>query len=240
MDTSQKDSEAKQEIQKCKGNPETALLAEYQALRDESLRCAQIISTTLWVGISGFAVTVGAGLAALKAHPLVLPLAMSFLCLQALGASTMLLAEVWKYGRVGCYIRKNIEACLVQREIGSDGKRLLNWEHWINNKRPMWFYVLSLLILQAPVLVAAFVLASFHFKVRCVYSAMTSMHAQLGRDKEWICVLFFIVIAEFLITFVISLKVLLSYRRDFKPKERFRLSRWFLCLLRRVRSASHL
>lgn len=192
-----------------------ALLSEYQALRGESLHSAQIIATTLWVGISGFAVTVGAGFAAIKAHPVVLPLAMGFLCLQALAASGMLLAEIWKYARIGSYIRSNIEARLApkegdkkgDKEGDKDNKRLLNWEHWIADKRPKWFYFLSLLLLQSPVLVIVSLLASFQGGVSSVCLTITSLHAQLGARKDWIYILLSIAGAELLVILVTGLVV---------------------------------
>jgi len=184
-----------------------ALLSEYQALRGESLHSAQIIATTLWVGISGFAVTVGAGFAAIKAHPVVLPLAMGFLCLQALAASGMLLAEIWKYARIGSYIRSNIEARLAPKEGDKDNKRLLNWEHWIADKRPKWFYFLSLLLLQSPVLVIVSLLASFQGGVSSVCLTITSLHAQLGARKDWIYILLSIAGAELLVILVTGLVV---------------------------------
>jgi len=129
--------------------PQAALLAEYQALRNESLQCAQIISTAVWVGVSSYVVTMSAVFAVLRYWPVALIPFLGLLCLQALAASMMFLFGVWKYARVGAYIREYIESRLIDTRTSD---KLLHWEHWIEDKRPKCFYVLSLILLQTPVL----------------------------------------------------------------------------------------
>jgi len=48
---------------------EDIYIEEYRALRAESLRCAQLISNTSWIGFSGFVLTAGAGEKILKENP---------------------------------------------------------------------------------------------------------------------------------------------------------------------------
>ena len=131
-------------------DPQSALLAEYQSLRSESIQIGQVISTTLWVAVSSYGVTGSAGLAILKYLPNMLTILLGLLCVQSLAASLMFLANIFKYVRIGSYIRKHVESRLIQET----GDRLLNWEGWVEKRRPKWYYVVSFLILQSPIFCA--------------------------------------------------------------------------------------
>jgi len=137
---------------------ERICLEEYRVLRDEGLRSAQIISTTVWIGISGFVVTVGVGAAIYREKPIVLPVIILLLFVQALASSVMFLSETWKYARVGKYIRNKIEKLFFSTDSPNEMNSPLYWEHWIADKRINWFYYLSLFVLQLPVLVTSLAL----------------------------------------------------------------------------------
>jgi len=88
------------------------VLEEYKALRAESLRCAQTVATTVWVGITGFLVTAAAAIAATRFvydHESLLLITLLLLVLQAFGASLMFLSDYWRFVRIGIYIRTKIE-----------------------------------------------------------------------------------------------------------------------------------
>lgn len=126
------------------------LLAEFKALRDESLRCAQLLSNAAWVAVTGYAVTIGAAAAFLGRsgaagrsvrEEMLLPATLALLCVEAMAISAMYLSELWKYIRVGAYIREHL--ALPTR-----------WEKWIQSHRAYELYIGSLTFLQLPVLVA--------------------------------------------------------------------------------------
>jgi hypothetical protein len=136
-------------------------LAEYKALRDESLRCAQLFANAVWVAVTGYAVTVGVGASFLgKAggngrqvrEDLLLTAVLCLLCIEALAISTMYLSELWKYIRIGTYIRQYIEPQLSEVQLD---RPPMNWERWIKKHRAKELYIGALTLLQLPVIVAA-------------------------------------------------------------------------------------
>jgi len=130
-------------------------LAEYKALRDESLRCSQIFSNAAWLAVTGYGATIGVGAAFLNKvgsnartvdEKLLLPATLCFLCLEAIAISAIYLAELWKYIRIGAYIRTEIEPALF-----ASPTLPMRWEAWITAHRTKEVYVFSLLLLQLPV-----------------------------------------------------------------------------------------
>lgn len=146
------------------------IIEEYKALRAESLRCAQTVATTVWVGITGFLVTAGASVAAtrfVREYDSLLLVTLILLVLQAFGASIMFLSDYWRFIRIGIYIRIKIEEQFETRfeetskDLGAQANtwRPIGWEHWIRGKRRAgWFPLASLFVLQLPA-VTTFVLA---------------------------------------------------------------------------------
>jgi hypothetical protein len=126
-------------------------IEEYKALRAESLRCAGIISNTVWLGITQFAVTIGAWEIVIKDNiEFRLPL-FSLLMLESLAATCMYLSELFKYVRVGYYISENIEKHFF---MTANDKHIIHqplfWENSIKTKRAYLIYWASLFILQMP------------------------------------------------------------------------------------------
>src|SRR4051812_17386159 len=78
-----------------------ARLAEYKALRDESLRCSQLLANAVWVAVTAYALTIGSIAAyigktgvnglAVEERTLV-PAAASLLCVEALTITVMYLS----------------------------------------------------------------------------------------------------------------------------------------------------
>lgn len=130
-------------------------MEEYKALRAESLRCAGTTSNTLWLGITQFSLTLGAwAIFARDSIEFYLPL-LIILEIESLAASCIYLGELWKYARVGHYIREKIENQILIYDTNNDiRKRPLFWENWIINRRVKWIYVFSLAILQIPFLIS--------------------------------------------------------------------------------------
>jgi len=125
-------------------------LAEFKALRDESLRSAQLLANAVWVAVTGYAVTIGAAAAFLGRagtggravrEEMLLPAILALLCLEAMAISAMYLSELWKYIRVGAYIREEL-------------KLPTHWEQWIEQHRAYELYLGSLMYLQLPVIIA--------------------------------------------------------------------------------------
>jgi hypothetical protein len=128
-----------------------ARLAVYEALRAESDRIAQLLSNAVWAGITGFGLTL-AGAAALADKvitPLIVPSAALLLCIQSLAISTVYASELWKYIRVGTYIRVYIEPYF---QILCGGVTApMRWESWIVKHRARALHTAALLFLQGPV-----------------------------------------------------------------------------------------
>lgn len=138
------------------------IIEEYKALRAESLRCAQTVATTVWVGITGFFITAGAAVAAtrfIREYDSLLLVTLILLVLQSFGASVMFLSDYWRFIRIGIYIRTKIEEQFESKieEVSEDLERQvttwrpIGWEHWIRGKRRAgWFPLASLFVLQLP------------------------------------------------------------------------------------------
>jgi len=136
------------------------VLEEFKALKQESLRLNQDIANTIWVGLSGFIVTIGASLILLNSNSIesFFTWIALILCLQALAAGSMFSFETQRYVRVGTYIRVKIEEHFFHGDGSNPYKNPLYWEHWIINKHSVWFYIISAAILQLPIIITAFLL----------------------------------------------------------------------------------
>lgn len=133
-------------------------LAEYQTLRSESDRISQFLATAIWVGLTGFALSIAAAgtlSSAGIARPKVVQVTTVLLVFQSLAISTMYLSELYKYKRVGGYIRTHIESRFGARLAKSE--RPLNWETWIEPQRSTALHISSFVFLQSPV-IGAFLL----------------------------------------------------------------------------------
>lgn len=131
------------------------VLEEFKALKQESLHLNQDIAKTIWIGLSGFIATLGAILVFLNYNNITafsIGIAL-ILCLQALVASSMLSFEIQRYVRVGTYIRVKIEEHFFYEDGSIPYKNPLYWEHWIINKHSVWFYIISTVVLQLPIII---------------------------------------------------------------------------------------
>lgn len=126
-----------------------AKLAEFKALRDESLRCTQMLSNAVWVAVTGYAATVGIaatflGRSSVAGSQICVDMLMqttiALLCVEAMAISVMYLSELWKYIRIGYYIRKELQLPM-------------NWEKWIQDHRAYELYFGSLVFLQLPIII---------------------------------------------------------------------------------------
>jgi hypothetical protein len=134
---------------------DTLLLEEYKALRAESLRCAGFISNAIWLGITQFPITISTWALVKSKIDLSYYLLFIFILLQSLLASIILLSELWKYARVGHYIRDKIEKYYINLNINSKINHVpLYWESWIRKRRANFYYEVSLFILQIPILLS--------------------------------------------------------------------------------------
>lgn len=134
------------------------VLEEFKALKQESLRLNQDIATIIWIGLSGFIATIGASLVFFNSYNNIgdfLPWIILILCLQSLAASAMFSFEIQRYARVGKYIRIKIEKFFFSKDNSDLSKKPLYWEHWIYNKHSRWFYIISAIILQLPIIITA-------------------------------------------------------------------------------------
>ncbi|MCI5161736.1 MAG: hypothetical protein D3917_06880 [Candidatus Electrothrix sp. AX5] len=186
----------------------TILLEEYRALREESLRSSAILSNTVWVSVSGFIITVGAFANAAKDFPTIFGYLPLLLCIQAFSATSMFLSEVWKYARVGVYIREKIEKSLFQNEFtGTPEKNPLYWEHWISHKRASVYYLSVLVLLQLPVFVTIFIFGISFFEWN--FSIQVSTIADGVVSDIFILIsTCFVVIADIFITIYLILKII--------------------------------
>jgi hypothetical protein len=84
----------------------------------------------------------------------------ALLCVEAVAISAMYMSELWKYIRVGAYIRDKIEPHF-QTGLPGSVDRVMKWEVWIQGHRAKELYYGSLAFLQLPVLfaIAGFVAA---------------------------------------------------------------------------------
>lgn len=132
-------------------------LAEYVALRAESDRSAQLLSNAVWIGVTGFGLTLaGAGAASTNGLvPVTIPAVALLLIVQATAITTLYASELWKYIRVGAYIRICIEGHFGRPGVAPGP---MYWETWINTHRARALHIAALAFLQAPVLVVSVLL----------------------------------------------------------------------------------
>ena len=136
---------------------ERLCIEEYKALRAESLRCGGIISNTIWVGVTQYAVTCITVF--IRKIDFFVPLLITLLMLESIAATAMFLSEVFKYSRIGWYLRFKIEKSFAAKDpMTLEFRMPIEWEHWIQDKRSEIFYVASLFALQLPIIISLFIL----------------------------------------------------------------------------------
>jgi hypothetical protein len=129
------------------------VLEEYRALREESLRSTSIISNTIWISTSTLVVTIGGGITILQEHQNLGSLFLILVSIQSFAGSVMFLSELWKYVRVGYYIRTEIETKFQELSKEEERKSPIHWEHWIEQRRATFYYLISLFVLLSPALI---------------------------------------------------------------------------------------
>lgn len=139
---------------------DAARIAEYEALRAESDRSAQLLSNAVWIGVTGFGLTL-AGAAAASAdglEPALVPAVACLLGIQSFAITMLYLSELWKYVRVGTYIRIYIEGSFPPLDAKTYAPPM-HWETWIDTNRAEGLHRTALIFLQAPIIIAAILLA---------------------------------------------------------------------------------
>lgn len=180
-------------------------LAEYQALRAESERISQFLANAVWVGVTGFSLSIVAagtlsesGLSRSRIAQVTLIL----LLFQSMAITTMYLSELYKYRRVGVYIRTHIEErCKLYRT----NRVPLYWESWIRKKRALILHLSAILFLQTPAIGAAFLLSinplgPIPFAKTSLFSRIASL---LLQDMSARLLLIAIIIANFILVIVL-------------------------------------
>lgn len=139
---------------------DAARIAEYQTLRAESDRSAQLLSNAVWIGVTGFGLTL-AGAAAASTNglqPVVVPSVAILLAIQSCAITMLYGSELWKYIRVGTYIRVYIERYFCRHREKVYGP--MHWETWIAGHRALGLHFAALLFLQSPILVIGMLLGA--------------------------------------------------------------------------------
>ena len=145
------------------------ILEEYKSLRVEGLKCYQGIVNCVWISLSAYIFTilaatasVGTILAKGDGHAkqsilIIFEVAMSLILIQGAAAKVMYFKNLWKYKRLGEYIKNKIEI----KFYDEDAKTLreqypLYWEHWVSDKRLRFFYYVDIALLLMPSIIFLF------------------------------------------------------------------------------------
>jgi hypothetical protein len=186
-------------------------MEEYKALRTETIRCAGIISNAVWIGITQFTLTVAAATNFAKDSPELRLLFLILISIQAIAATSMFLSELWKYARIGRYIREKIES---EHKISGAFDFLnspMSWEAWINSKhagRSRVFTLVSLFILQIPIIIcSATILAYFFPPVRQWLPELASIVPNNAINWRSLLLLILITVVDLLIVFRMRWKI---------------------------------
>ncbi len=133
-----------------------------------------------------------------------MPAILGLLCLEAMAISSMYLSELWKYIRVGAYIREEL-----QLPTG--------WERWIERHRAYELYVGSLTLLQLPVLVtvAAGALSVVGTKVAPESGSLLEWAGWLTRDGWMTALLSTVLLLDIAVVGWLVWRVTLATRGQF-------------------------
>lgn len=226
-------------------------LSEYKALRDESLRCAQLLSNILWVAITGYAVTLGAGAAFLGKGDadnrqvlveFLVPAFALLLCVESIAISAIYLSELWKYIRVGAYIRDHIEPYFRNRFSAATGSPPMNWENWIRSHRARAIYLGSLTFLQLPILVTALGAGIATFGGTAPVGSIHEFLGWLVEDLVIRLLLVIVLTADVVIIFTLFIRLFAAETGDFQGLSRalfVKLARMMIDRFKRKQSASN-
>lgn len=194
---------------------DAARLAEYTALRAESDRSAQLLSNAVWIGVTGFGLTLAGAAAASTngVHPVLVPVVAVLLTIQSTAITTLYASELWKYIRVGTYIRVYIEGYFRRRDNPTPP---MHWESWITAHRAKTLHLTALTFLQAPVLVTGVLLGGLAMGWRpSAAGASVTYLGYLGSDGFLTRVLCGVLVVNFAVLFVLGRKLWRAQRDDF-------------------------
>lgn len=182
---------------------ERLCLEEYKALRAESLRCAGIIANTVWLGITQFAITIVAAASFGKDNVVIRFTFLVLLSVESLAASAMFLSELWKYARIGRYIREKIEKTYIEKEDDPSVKtKPMFWENWIKHKRARLLYHISIIILQLPNIIIGITLLVFLFPTTTKWLSLFDILYCLGPfASSWQIILWAIILTDGIILY---------------------------------------
>jgi len=187
---------------------ERLCIEEYKVLRDESLRCAGIMANTIWIGTTQFVATVGVAAHYTTGKPFLQLVFLVLLCLESTAASVMFLSELWKYARVGRYIREKVEKLFVPGDIGDVFSQPMYWVNWIKTHRSRLFYVFTLIFLQLPIFIAFIILVVSPSTKLCEWiPEIGGRSFILGISFCWRLLLWILVIIDVIIIFKMGWRV---------------------------------
>lgn len=196
-------------------------LKEYEALRSESDRSAQLLSNAVLTGVTGFGLTLagaGAFCSSNNPSPLLVPTVALLLCVQALASSAVYASELWKYARVGTYIRVRIEGHF---RTGNNSSPPLHWETWISDpkQRARSLHLASLFLLQAPFVLVFLASVLWYTAEAWIVASDSTVLRYLARDlwsdvllDVFILLIFFV---DALVMRYLGLRLLKAMKGDF-------------------------
>jgi len=179
-------------------------LAEFKALRDESLRCTQMLSNAVWVAVTGYAATVGIAATFLgrsgaigyqMREDMLMQTTVALLCLEAMAISVIYLSELWKYIRVGYYIREKL---LIP----------MNWEKWIQDHRAYELYFGSLVFLQLPIIMTVLGFVLLYTGVPGKPGSLVTFIGWLNSDSCMTILIIIVLILDVLVVLRLSVRVI--------------------------------
>jgi hypothetical protein len=198
------------------------LVAEYDALRNESLRCAQLISNSVWIGVTGFGLVIAAGASLLDKVPtisgaLLASIVLIILCIQSIAISVIYLSELWKYIRVGYFLQTKIEP-MFEIQIGAESQSK-HWEQWVKDHRASPLYLISIIFLQIPIILTLVLLIIYFFPGVLIFvkgkSALSLLSIMVFKDLSIRFLLIFILLVNIFFIILLVRKVYYAKKGEF-------------------------
>ncbi len=195
---------------------DAARIAEYTGLRAESDRSAQLLSNAVWIAVTGFGLTL-AGAAAASTNgvqPVLVPSVALLLSIQSVAITTLYASELWKYIRVGTYIRVYIEGYF--RRQGDHRMPPMHWETWIVAHRALTLHIAAVVFLQVPVVVTGGLLACVAAGWQASASGASVVYlSYVGTDGLLTRALWLVVLLDVVLLVVLGHKLWCARQGDF-------------------------
>lgn len=197
-----------------------ACIAEYKTLRDESHQISSLLSNAIWLAITGYSLSTAAAATFSRGHVpniFVVQIITTLFVIQSTAITIVYMSELWRYVRIGYYIKKYIEPLL-----RFDGASPPFWELWVSGQRVNILYYTTIIFLQSPVIAVIMLLlagwSNFfeNIKGRGIFCRV---YGYLTQDQVMMCALFIALFVDVIVVYFLLKRLIKAKNGNFEAQK---------------------